>query len=504
VSIVRVLWRLTAALVLSVIALPLLAQTAPIVMLSTTAVVFGGTTTINATSAPTTVTLNNSGTGSLTISSITSSGDFGFTTTCPIMPPATAPLAAAGTCNIDITFTPLSVGALGGSIIIVSDAPGSPHTISLSGTGSAYPVAGIGLDTTVLDFGNQIVDTSAVKSVAVTNTGTATLYFNYIYIASEGPPFTLSVPFIGGISNPARVGTGAGEPTKAAVLLDSAGPFECSYSLGPGATCYISVVFAPTEIGTATDQLRISSNASELDDVVNLIGTGISAAMPAINDPGSVDFGDQVISISATRVLTILSTGSAPLNVSGMTLSGADAGSFSTSGTCTTIAAGASCAINITFTPTSLGAKSAQLIISSDAVNLPTATATLTGNGILAPRPIVNLSVTAIGYGNAIFGGATVSQVVTLRNTGGVALNIQNLFTVGDFVVTSACPGSLASGASCVINVLFGPLGIGRRTGELVLVTDAQGSPHRIALSGTGCRWFSQAQSRFFLNMCGG
>ena len=161
-------------------------------------------------------------------------------------------------------------------------------------------------------------------------------------------------------------------------------------------------------------------------------------------------------------------------------------------------------AISITFTPTTVGAKSAQITIASDAQGQPSTAVALTGNGILAQRPIVELSVTAIGYGNAIFGGATAGQVVTLKNTGGLALGIQNLFTVGDFVVSSSCGSSLASGTSCVINVLFGPLAIGGRTGELVLVSNAQGSPHRVLLSGTGCRWFSQVTSRFFLTSCGG
>jgi hypothetical protein len=94
--------------------------------------------------------------------------------------------------------------------------------------------------------------------------------------------------------------------------------------------------------------------------------------------------------------------------------------------------------------------------------------------------------------------------VVTLRNTGGLALSIQSLFTVGDFVQMNSCPPSLASGASCLVNVLFGPLGIGSRLGELVVNTNAAGSPNRIPLSGTGCRWFSQAQSRLFITACGG
>ena len=446
----------------------------PAVTLTSANVNFG-TRTVNTTSPATTVSLTNSGTANLIISAITGSGDFGFTTTCPILTP---PIAPAGSCGISITFTPLTVAALTGSISIASNAPGSPHTIALSGTGSAVPVPGVTLSATTLNFGSQIVNTStAIQSVSVTNSGFATL-------------------LISGITR-----TGSASFTR--VSPASPGP-DCGTSVAPGAKCYISVIFTPTATGVATAQINITSNAGGSPHLVNLSGSGIAAAIPAISVPAGVAFGDQVITTgSAAQTLTLLSSGTAVLNVSAITLGGSDAGSFASSGTCTAIAVGASCAISITFTPASVGAKSAQLTIASDASGQPTTTVTLTGNGILAPRPIVELSVTAIGYGNAIFGGATAGQVVTLKNTGGLALNIQSLFTSGDFVVMSSCGPSLPSAASCVINLLFSPLGIGNRTGELVLVTNAQGSPHRISLSGTGCRWFSQAQSRFFLTSCG-
>ena len=79
---------------------------------------------------------------------------------------------------------------------------------------------------------------------------------------------------------------------------------------------------------------------------------------------------------------------------------------------------------------------------------------------------------------------------------------IQNIYTVGDFVQSGNCTASLASGASCLIDVRFNPLLLGLRTGELVVVTNAQSSPERIPLSGTGCRWGSQALNRLFLTVC--
>jgi DNA relaxase NicK len=127
----------------------------------------------------------------------------------------------------------------------------------------------------------------------------------------------------------------------------------------------------------------------------------------------------------------------------------------------------------------------------------------LTGNGVLAPRAIVSFSTTAVGYGNVIFGGATPNTVVTLTNGGGLGMNIPGIVLTGDFVQTNNCGTSLAPLASCTINIYFTPLGQGVRFGELILNSSADTSPDKIQLSGTGCRWFSQAQSRFFLTSCG-
>jgi hypothetical protein len=113
------------------------------------------------------------------------------------------------------------------------------------------------------------------------------------------------------------------------------------------------------------------------------------------------------------------------------------------------------------------------------------------------------LSLTAVGFGSAILGGATPGQTIRLTNAGGVSMSIAGILTTGEFIQSNACPATLASLASCTINVQFSPLGIGARSGELQITTNASGSPHRLPLSGTGCRWFSQAQSRLFLTSCG-
>ncbi|MEQ1517196.1 MAG: choice-of-anchor D domain-containing protein, partial [Usitatibacteraceae bacterium] len=446
----------------------------PAVTLAPPTVAFGART-VNTTSPVTPVTLTNSGGGGLVISSIVGSGDYGFTTTCPI---STPPLAAGANCAINITFTPLTVAAIPGAITITSNAPGSPHTVALSGTGTAVAVPGIGLSPASLSFGPQTVNTtSAVGSVIVTNTGFANLTLSAV---------TVSAPF-------------------ARVSLLAPVPPECAASVAPGSSCQIGVVFTPTAIAPFTGQITITDNAAGSPHTVPLSGTGTALPVAVIAASAGIGFGDQILNTTGTQTSVVSNTGTAPLNVSAITLSGTNAANFTLAGqsACATIAPSGSCTLTLTFTPTSTGAKTAQINFTSNAQNAATVnTQTLTGNGILAPRAVVNVTTTAIGFGNVIFGGATPSQNITLTNTGGQTMNIAGIAATGDFLQVNNCGTSLASLASCTINVRFTPLGQGSRAGEIIINSNATTSPDRIPLSGTGCRWFSQSQSRLFLTAC--
>jgi HYDIN/CFA65/VesB-like, Ig-like domain len=101
---------------------------APKVTLSPTSLTFIGQV-VGTTSPMQAVTLTNSGTASLTISSITPSGDFAVTHNCG------ASLAASASCSITVSFAPLSGGAESGSVSIADNATGSPQTVTFAGTG---------------------------------------------------------------------------------------------------------------------------------------------------------------------------------------------------------------------------------------------------------------------------------------------------------------------------------------------------------------------------------
>jgi len=116
-------------------------QTSPAVSLSSATLSFGGQL-VPSTSAVQTITLTNTGTGALTISSIVKSGanpsDFSISSnTCG------ASLAASANCIVGVTFNPIASGARSASIIFSTNAASSPDTVTLSGTGF-FPVSGVG------------------------------------------------------------------------------------------------------------------------------------------------------------------------------------------------------------------------------------------------------------------------------------------------------------------------------------------------------------------------
>jgi hypothetical protein len=94
-----------------------------------------GTQTVSTTTPPQFAYLTNIGTGALALVSFTASGDFTAVNNCG------STLAIGATCAVAVSFSPTLAGSRTGTLSIVDDAPGSPHQISLLGTGQAPPTS---------------------------------------------------------------------------------------------------------------------------------------------------------------------------------------------------------------------------------------------------------------------------------------------------------------------------------------------------------------------------
>jgi hypothetical protein len=134
---------------------------------------------------------------------------------------------------------------------------------------------------------------------------------------------------------------------------------NCGASLGVGASCTIDVTFAPTAIGKRIATLNVSDDGAGSPQTVALAGIGTVVSL----SPSSLNFGDEPVGVTSTAQDVILSnTGTISLTISSISLMGANPGDYSQTNTCgSSLAAGSSCTIHVTFTPKVTGKRPAVL-----------------------------------------------------------------------------------------------------------------------------------------------
>ena len=306
-----------------------------------------GNQLVGTSSQPQAVTLTNDGNTILGITSLgvtgDNPGDFPETTTCG------SSVAAGGNCTISVTFTPTVAGTRTATINILDNAAGSPQTVSLTGTGTAVTAS---LSATSLTFSNQNVGTtSTAQIVALSNTGNAALSIASIVLG----------------------GTNSG---------DYAETNTCGSSVAAGGNCTISVTFKPTATGTRTASVSISDSAAGSPQTVSLSGTGTAPAVSLTSN--SLSFTSQYVDMSsAAQTLALTNSGNGTLSITSVTLSGSNPGDFAeTADTCgSSVAVGANCTIELTFTPSAAGQRTATLNITDNAAGSPQ-TVSLSGTGM--------------------------------------------------------------------------------------------------------------------------
>jgi len=256
---------------------------------------------------------------------------------------------------------------------------------------------------------------------------------------------------------------------------------SCPYTggtLAAGANCTINVVFTPSATNTRTGDLTINYVGAGSPLSVPLSGVGIVSAVNVT--PLSLTFsGQNVGTESAPQPVTLLNIASVQLSVGSVAVTSG----FKQNNTCLpTVAALASCTINVSFLPTASGLQTGTLTITDFAGNSPQ-TVALSGTGV---APGASLSATALSFPAQTVSISSSPQTLTLNNTGNGTLTSLLINTTGDFAETNTCAGSVAPGASCTISVTFTPTATGSRTGTLTLTDNATNSPQSVALSGTG------------------
>ena len=146
------------------------------------------------------------------------------------------------------------------------------------------------------------------------------------------------------------------------------------HTLGPGQSCTVLVRFRPQGTGAKTARLRFDHSGSPQS--VLLSGTGKPG--PWLEGQPRFSFGYHPLGTSVAQAWGINNVGSAPMEISDLTVEGPNPGDFEFSGDCigaTTLGPGGQCTAIITFRPTARGPRFAKLTITHTAPRSPSHTA---------------------------------------------------------------------------------------------------------------------------------
>jgi len=278
-----------------------------------------GTVTVGTTSSAKTVTVTNNLTTALTTSFVASGG---FSAVGSGTNPCAKSLAAGAKCTMSVTFSPKSNGNTNGSVAITYNSGLSPQNVQLSGTGSGAAASPLSFSPSTMTFSQLVGTTSSSKTLTVTNTSAAAV--NISSISASG-----NFKAVGGTTTP------------------------CGGSLAAGAKCTIAVSFSPSINGTVSGAIVIADGTSLSPQVYDVTGVGV---LPVSASVASLTFAAQSVgTTSAPQTITLTNHLSTALNTV-IAASGQYAVAATGTSPCgSTLAAGAKCTFNVTFTPSAAG-----------------------------------------------------------------------------------------------------------------------------------------------------
>ena len=184
--------------------------------------------------------IKNAGTATLTITQVTETGSAAFTVTGLSLPLS---VNAGQQTTITVAFLPTAVGTVSGNLSIVSNAPSSPNSVTLNGTGIAATLT-LSISPTSLNFGNVTTGTSSpTQNVTITNTGNSNVAISQISLTGAGYSMT-----------------GGSAPV----------------TLSPSQSITLVVQFSPTTVGAPSATITVVSNATGSPATISLSGTGVA------------------------------------------------------------------------------------------------------------------------------------------------------------------------------------------------------------------------------------
>ena len=385
-----------------------------------------------------------------TIRRVTSNPPFLSTTTCGTS------LTASQSCTITLTYAPLLQSPTAtpvtdtGTLTIEGDAASTPILITLTGssTSTTASTAAPRLATYTLSegglafFTTAVGDISPAQTVTLINTGNLPLNVRNLQTTPDFPATT-----------------------------------TCSQPIAPQASCTFSLTFSPQSTGPRTGALQISTDAGTSLDFITLYG--LSSPSSLLLTPLTLDFGPQLVGTSSTLPIIVTNNGLVPVTFNSLAITS----SYTQTNNCPAsgliLPPAATCTIQITFTPTTLGNQPGALTVTTSASTLPL-TVSVTGTGT---QPALSVTPTSLDFGNVLLGFSS-NLPITLANTGTAPL--QNLtLTPTPTYTNTPCPTTLAPTQTCTTTITFTPVATGTTPGTLTIASSDPNSPAKIPMTGT-------------------
>ncbi len=412
-----------------------------------------------------TATLTNTASSALSVSAATRTNTaFTLSHTCGTS------VAVAGACTVSVSV-PTGTWTSGTP---TAKTLASDVTVT-TGAGALTRTASVKVDTSQLSLSAQAyapveVGTSRTLTHVLTNNGKF--------------PVTLNgAPSLAQVAPPGRLAVAA---------------TNCGTTLAVGQSCTVDVrCDATTASSAGTYSAQLAASGSNHASVQAGLACPVFVNVQASNfriSPNPTDFGSVPVGTTPLRTLTLENHNLAPIAVSSLGLTGAQAGDFRLSGSCTSLPARVgtvpgSCKVTVFFTPTSEGLRQATLEAVSSAQGIR-ASAALSGTGGLAV-----LSAPPVQFGSGASGGSAFLPLtitnqgpfgVTLPGATGWALSGAN---PGEFTLTpNGCEQKYLSTSStsnrCTLSVTFRPRSEGTKSATLT-VTSAVARPLVVPLSGS-------------------
>lgn len=192
-----------------------------------------------------TVTVSNPGSANLSVTQATVSGS-GFGLSAVTLPLTLVPGSSAA---LTVSFKAASASSTTGALTLASNAPNSPLSVMLSGTGVS-PVLQLSANPAALSFGSVTLGGSGTQTITLTSTGNSAVSLSQISLAGTGFSYSgLALPI----------------------------------TLSAGQSTSFNVIFAPATSGSLTGTATVVSNATNSPATISLSGSGAATVTHSVN-----------------------------------------------------------------------------------------------------------------------------------------------------------------------------------------------------------------------------